>query len=193
MQETEFVNSLEEEKISTDVILKNLQDLVDNYLTLKNDIELLEEELKNKKKSFNKIAMEEIPIYLAQYNLSEIKLATGQKVIVKEDISITIKDNEKFFTFLKNRNEQDLIKTQISFDRMDDAAFNSLFHFLMEYDYAYDIKKDVHAQTRKKYFKELLGIGKEDYKEGIKKGKYLRAKDIEAFASAYNFYKTKIK
>ena len=188
-----FVESLNSEGEITDEVLENLQTKVDNYLVLENDIEVLEQKLKDKKKLFNKVSMEEIPNFLLQYNLSEIKLASGQKVIVKEDLSITIKNQELFFKFLKKRREQDIIKTQFAFDRMNDTDFNILFHFLTDNNYSYDFKKDVHAQTKKKYFKELLGIGKEDYEEGVKKGKYLRSKDIKSFAETFNYYKTKIK
>jgi len=193
MEMPEFLDTKEGEHIDMTAILNELQNMVDNYLILNNDIKVLEEKLKEKKECFNKISMEDIPMFLLQHNLSEIRLASGQKVIVKEDISVTVKDQEKFFKFLENRNEADIIKTNFLFDKMNKDKYNTLFNFLNEQSYLYTVKKDVHAQTKKKYFKELLGIGKEDYEDGIKTGKYLKVSTVIDFTNIYNYFKTKIK
>jgi len=64
---------------------------------------------------------------------------------------------------------------------------------LLDKEFEYDIKKDVHPATKKKYFKEILGLGQEDYEEGLKSGKYLKLSDIEIFAKIFKYHFTKLK
>jgi hypothetical protein len=63
----------------------------------------------------------------------------------------------------------------------------------MTNEYDFDSKKDVHTQTKKKYFKELLGIDKPDIEDGLKSGKYVRKELIETFAKIFTFHKTILK
>jgi len=149
---------------------------------------------KEVKDKFNKISGEEIPNLLNQYQLSEIKLKNGKKVIVKEDISVTIKNNDAFFLFLKNRNEDDIVKLIYNFsNRMSDEQRGELADFLIANDYDFEMDLNVHSQTRKKYFKELLGIGKDDFEEGISNGRYMKVSDLPPWANVFMLKKTTIK
>jgi len=175
--------------------LKKLHDMAVRYLELENEIEELNEELAGKKKEFNRYSQEEIPQFLLANGLSEIRLESGEKITIKEDISITIKDDREFFKFLRERNEDDIIKTFFSFDKMESDKLNELCRFLNDEEFGYEMKKDVHAQTKKKYFKGLLGMGqdKEDYEEGLLGGEYVRKEDVDGFAKIFNYYVTKVK
>ncbi len=187
----EFLKNKKEE-IDNDS-LKKLAILVNSYLKHQLKIEILEKKLKEEKKLFNDYNQTEIPQFLLKNGLSEIKLDTGEKITIKENISITIINEDLFFIFLNERKESDIIKTNFAFDRMNNDKLNSLFSFLNQFDYDYNAKKSVHSQTKTKYFKELLGIGKEDIKEGLKNKKYLRKEELELFVNIFNFYSTKIK
>jgi len=182
----------EKESINEDA-LEQLKGLVEVYKSREQTVKELEEELKDAKKLFNDVSQKEIPELLHTYDLSEIKLKSGEKVIVKEDISVTISDTRGFFQFLKHRNEDDLIKLQVAFGRMDSEKNTKLFAFLLEGEYEYEMKRDVHAQTKKKYFKELLGLGEDDIEEGLKSKKYLNKEEVEPFAKLFVFNVTKIK
>lgn len=187
----EFLVNTKEE--INDSSLKELKTLVDLYLEHQEKVKDLEEELKAEKKLFNQYNQIEIPEFLLQNGLSQIKLDTGEKIIIKENISVTINNNELFFDFLITRKESDIIKTDFTFDKMATTKLNELYNFLNQFNYDYASKKDVHGQTKKKYFKELLGIGKDDIEEGLKNKKYLKKEDIESFAKVFNFFVTKIK
>ena len=174
--------------------LERLQSLVDNYKHFDDEVEKAEASLKILKSHFNKIANEEIPNLLAQYGLSEIKLASGAKVIVKEDANVSIKNESRFFLWLKNREEDDIIKLQYDFsNKLEDEMRMAIDDFLIERDVEYETNMGVHGQTKKKYFKELLGIGKADQKEGIASGKYMKMQDLPEWASVFVIKKTKLK
>jgi hypothetical protein len=183
-----------DEGVTSDA-LETLKELVVLYKKQEEMVDYYEQQTKDEKKRFNKTSQEDIPTLLLAHGLSEIKLDTGEKVKIKEDVSVTVKNNEAFFKFLKDRDEDDIIKLQLHFSRMDSEKISKLFAFLLEGEYDYEMKRDVHGQTKKKYFKELLGVGKDDIEEGIRNKKYMRREEVEkkGFAKLFVFHTTKIK
>ena len=178
MTETpKFLKEVSKDSITKDA-LDQLNNLTTKYLSYEEDIASAELVLKELKSEFNKISQERIPELLATYGLSEIKLATGEKVIVSENASVSVPDEKKeaFYLFLKDRDEEDIIKVHLHFDRMANEKIVGLFTFLTEGEYVYGSDRGVHSQTLKKYFKELLGIGvdKEEYAMGVSDGVFLR-------------------
>lgn len=182
----------QDEGITQDT-LQELKDLVELYKAQSADVEELEEDAKEAKKRFNKTSQELIPNLLLAHGLTDIRIDTGEKITVKEDVSVTVKDDDKFFAFLKKRDEDDIIKLQVSFARMDSEKISALFAFLLDNEYDYEMQRNVHGQTKKKYFKELLGLGKSDIEEGLKSKKYMRREALEIFAKLFVFHTTKIK
>ena len=175
--------------------LEQLKAYVDLYKEQEAAIKEAEAMLKEMKKSFTKTSQEHIPELLLSHGLTDIKLVTGEKIEVTEGISVTVEDNDKFFQFLKERDEDDIIKMQVAFSRMESEAITALLAYLFEHDYDYEVKRDVAGQTKKKYFKELLGLGidEDEYKEGIEAEKYMRQEDLKDFAKLFVYHTTKIK
>jgi hypothetical protein len=175
--------------------LEKLSTMVASFLEYEKQIAELEGQLKAKKELHNKLGMIDIPQLLLSHNLSRIRIANGREVSIKEDVSVTIEDDDGFFAFLENRAESDIIKLHFDFARMENELVEKLFDFLNEQDYEYASKKEVNAQTRAKYFRDLLGIGeeKEVLAAGRKMGKFLTADDVKAFAKVFPFYRTKVK
>lgn len=186
----------EGQKSFDDNALLQLKNYVEQYKKLNKDINEKSEELENTKNDFKTLTEETIPEFLSQYGLSDIKLNTGEKIKVKEDLSVSVSEEKRnmFFDFLEKRKEEDIIKTQFLFDRMDSEKLIQLIIYLNEYEYSYELKKNVHPQTLKKYFKELLGltVDEEDRKKGIEDKRYLRKEDIQNFASVFQLRKTTI-
>jgi len=193
----DFLDSVNEQESLNDDSLDRLKAMAESYFLLSDDIAEIEKKLEAKKELFKTLTQEEIPDLLAQKGLSEIKLDTGEKIKVTNDLSVSIPEEKQgdFFAFLKKRNEEDIIKMQVHFDRMKSEKLQKLISFLNSEHYDYDSKRDVHPQTKKKYFKELLGlhVDADDRAHGIKEKRYLRPQDIEDFASVFQFRKTKIK
>jgi len=175
--------------------LVQLEELVVAYKALEKHIAVQEEALSATKAAFKTVAQESIPALLNQHGLAEIKLRNGSKIIVKEDASVSVPDDKKlaFFEFLKERNEEDIIKLNIQFKKMPVEKQKDLFDFLNNYDYDYESDRGVHPMTLKSYFKKLLGVGDEDRAEGIAKGKYIKPQDVANVANIFTFFNTKIK
>jgi hypothetical protein len=175
--------------------LSRLELLIENFRLYEDKIEALELELKSHKEAKRQIGQVAIPELLNKHGLSEIRLKSGMKVIIKEDASITVppENRESFYSFLKARKEEDIIKLQLQFKRMPQEQMTQLFEFLDGYEYEYDADNNVHPQTLKKYFKNLLGIGEEDREQGIKDGRYLTPEKVQGFANIFTFFDTKLK
>jgi hypothetical protein len=192
-----FLKEDDESKNFNHDALEQLKIYVEDYKTLNSKIDKLIFDLEEQKESFNELTQETIPQFLSMYGLSEIKLDTGEKIKIKEDLSVTVAEENQtaFFNFLKKRKEEDIIKTNFAFTRMSSDKLGKLITFLNEFDYDYELSKKVHPQTMKKYFKEILGllVDENDRKKGIEDKRYLRKEDIEDFANVFELKKTTIK
>ena len=174
-------------------VLARLAGGIDGWRENEAEVARLEAELKRALESRRRWEQEFFPEMLGKYGLSRIRLASGEEISVSEDASVSISDHAAFIKFLKTRGEEDIIKLQLFFSRMDDEDRARLYEFLMERGYDYDVKYDVHASTRKKYFRDLLGVGAQDREEGVQNGRYLRPEDVATFAGVFVVRKTRIK
>jgi len=159
-QMPDFLTGKKEEDLSVnDSVLQELQDKVDHLQHLNDLVKKAEEDLKELKKAQTQYSGTEIPELLARYGLSEIKLSSGDKIIIKEDISVTIKDKFQYFKYLRNAGDDDIIKTAFEFGRLSTEDYNKVVDALDTTGLDYIGEDKVHGQTTKKYFKELLGFG----------------------------------
>ncbi len=188
---------LEDSKRPREVLvleLKQVEEYVQEYAKHLLEIERLSALLDDEKARAKALGESTIPGFLQQSGVSEVRLSNGTKVIVKEDVSVSVPAEKrgKFFEFLRDRKEEDIVKLMVQLERMPQEKLDELVMFLREYGYEYELDKTVHPQTLKKYFKELLGVGLEDEEreKGIANGKFLTRADIEGVANVYQYWKT---
>ena len=148
---TQFLN----EKLISQSELTRLAELVEKQLTYEGEIELLEEKLEAKKKQYNEVRQTEIPDFLKQFGISEIKLANGKKVKIKEDVSVTIKDPKAFYKFLRERHDDAIIKNVLEME----SPPTELMDELMERGYLFSYDEKIHGQTLNAYFRTFLEVG----------------------------------
>jgi len=177
---------------------RSLKEMIDSFKEYETEIGVLELQLKELKQGFNKLSGERIPEFLLMYGLTEIRIHTGEKIIVKEDISVSIDDAhyQDFINFLRSRGDDDIVKLQVAFDKMESEKRSDLLTFLLENEYVYESKDNVHAQTLKKYFKDILGMSINDpevKEEKIKSGQVVKKEQLIDFAKIFTYYKTTIK
>ena len=184
-----------EDRDSQSCDLKKLSDMAEALLIAKENVVKLENSLSEAKAIVNRLSQEEIPQYMSQFGLTEIKLTSGEKVSYKEDLVPTITDQLAFEKFLEDRNESDIIKLNLKFNKMDPKKQIALKEYLMEQDFEFTSDNKVHYQTLAKYFRTVLGSGvdEEERADGTEAGVYITENDIKDFASIYKVYKTKIK
>lgn len=177
--------------------LQQLENLVRDLLEVNAEADAVNETLDKIKARQDMLSKEAIPMLMNQHGFSELRLKSGVKVIVTEEASVSVPDDKKaaFYAFLKERNEEDIIKLLVQFGKMPVEMQQQLVDFLNNYEYDYEMEKGVHPQTLKSYVKNLLGIGeeKEVVERGVASGKYLRKQDVEHVMNVFTFYKTKLK
>lgn len=174
--------------------LEKLGLLLKSYEETEAEIELMEAELKEKKKVFNELSQVHIPQLLLSHGLSRVKLANGREVKIGEDVSVKITDDAAFNNFLSARKEDDIVKLDVTFAKMAPEKTKALFDFLEANEYECDAERGVHPQTLKKYFRTLLGVGEEPAVVELnrQRGVFLTPQAVEKFATVYTYHTTKL-
>ena len=117
--------------------------------------------------------MELIPEILNEVGLSELKLSTGEKIIVKDQLKSSIADKNYLQAYQNmiaaeggdadaKEKVDGLFKSKAIIENPDDQILNNL----IEKQVPYDLKREIHWQTLQKYCKNKLDRG-EKIPEGI--------------------------
>jgi hypothetical protein len=145
--------------------IQSLADQVQKLNTLDQDIELIEKNLKQKKKDFEHLSGEVIPTMMAEMGLSHLKLMDGSSIDVKPNYSasITIANRDAAFQWLRDNNLGDIIKNEISvsFGRNEDTKAADYANLASERGYQPTQKLKVEPMTLKALVRERLENGKE--------------------------------
>jgi len=173
-------------------VLDTLTKLCQNYKTLEIEIEGIEKNLKEKKKKLEDISRDHIPSILNSTGLSEVRLSSGEKIIVEDKVKSSI-TNKNYMSTYRNMILAELESEEASEEeyKLAEEKIRSLFKnqilieeeseevldILLENDILYDLKRSIHPQTLNKYCREKLEHGK-TIPEGI---------------SVFQFQETKIK
>jgi len=164
------MSNIDFEKDQTEVLSKteNIQSLADQVQklnTLDQELELMEKNLKQKKKDFEHLSGEVIPTMMAEMGLSHLKLMDGSSIDVKPNYSasITIANRDAAFQWLRDNNLGDIIKNEISvsFGRNEDNKAADYANLASERGYQPTQKLKVEPMTLKALVRERLENGKE--------------------------------
>lgn len=131
------------------------------------DIEEAEEKLKTLKQELQTVSREGIPSILNELGLSELKLSTGEKVIVEQKIKSSIANKNYLGAYrgmialeggddLAEEKVESLFKTQTILENSDEKTLQTL----LEANISYELKRTIHPQTLNKYCRGLLESGK---------------------------------
>lgn len=177
-------------------VMEQLSSLAKEQLKWEERVKMLEEKLETAKKQVLKISGELIPQLLATSGLSEVKLDTGEKVVVKKGLSVTYKpeDSSKLFAFLKDNNGESIIKTSFDVGKVPDGVLDKIFDFLDTTVTTYETKIGVHKATLEKFIKELTAVDKseEERQALFAEGRIKNLEDIPEFLNVYTYSKTKV-
>ena len=145
--------------------IQSLADQVEKLNTLDQEVEILEKNLKQKKKDFEYLSGEVIPTMMAEMGLSQLKLMDGSSVDVKPNYSanITIANRDAAFQWLRNNGLGDIIKNEISvsFGRNEDNKAADYANLAAERGYQPTQKLKVEPMTLKALVRERIENGKE--------------------------------
>ena len=145
--------------------IQSLADQVEKLNTLDQEVEILEKNLKQKKKDFEYLSGEVIPTMMAEMGLSQLKLMDGSLIDVKPNYSanITIANRDAAFNWLRTNGLGDIIKNEISvsFGRNEDNKAADYAALASERGYQPTQKLKVEPMTLKALVRERIESGKE--------------------------------
>jgi hypothetical protein len=180
MSEGSILTEIEQE--IEDSALSELSRLCEKQQGLEKAIEIMEKALADKKKELENVSRNLIPSILNTTGLSEVRLASGDKVVVQDKLNASITDKNYTLAYRNMINAEggdthahevidSLFKSQIVIDGNDEEVLN----LLLDNDVIYESKYSIHPQTLKKYCRDRLESGK-TIPEGISVFQYQETK-----------------
>ena len=126
-------------------------------------VEQAELNLKDAKERARVLREETIPSAMQELGLEELKLDTGEKLTVKQDVyaAIPAAQKEQAFQWLEDNGFGGLIKVEVTADyRKGEAEVAmALYKELQERGLQVEFGQSVHAQTLKAFLREQLAAG----------------------------------
>lgn len=162
LEESDIIPIAEIDGIDTSGVeaddLAILKQLGDTLNELDNKVLLAEAEVSMLKATRKQVAEELIPDLMNKVGLKLVQLENGTKIKVDEFVDARIKDANIAFEWLRETNNESIIKNQISvsLDRGDDDKAQEVIQLLKENDVEADLKITVHNQTLKAFCRDAL-------------------------------------
>lgn len=126
-------------------------------------VEKAEVNLKDAKERARVLREETIPSAMQELGLEELKLETGQKLSVKQDVYAAIPSHFKkaAFDWLEENGFGGLVKTELSvqYGRGEFEKAMALKQHLTDYGVFSEVTQNVHAQTLKAFLREQIAAG----------------------------------
>ena len=162
---TEQMEQDQTEVIKSTTNIKTLSDQVLKLRAMEDQLKIMEEALKTRKKEIDRISGEVIPTMLSEMGLSQLKLADGSSVDVKPFYSATIsaQNKDRAYNWLRTNGLGDIIKNDISvsFGRNEDDKAAKYAELAKSNGYQPTQKLKVEPMTLKALVRERIEAGKE--------------------------------
>lgn len=127
------------------------------------DVDTAETNLKDKKESARRLREETIPGAMQELGIESIKLTTGQKLTVVQDVyaSILAADRKAAYDWLNSHGFGGLIKTEVvvDFGKGEEEKVASFYQELKARGFEAEVEQGIHAATLKAFLREKLASG----------------------------------
>jgi len=157
-EDTGTITAPQEEDLSTITSLARMQ------INYQREIEKAELSLKDLREKLRKIEQEDLPEAILATGLRSLTLESGQKIMISDEITATIKaDNkEEAFGWIRGQGYGSLIKHDVNtqFKKGEEEAARHFIDYLQDNGFAYSDKESIHWQTLRKFAKDLMEEGK---------------------------------
>jgi hypothetical protein len=158
-QEQNALDNLDTDKLHSVSLLAQQQ------VELENQINGIEDDLKELRKDLFKLSTQTIPERMKEIGIKSLEMDTGERLSVVKNVtaSITAKNKELAHKWLVEYGHGDLIKHTVTtkFSRGEEDVAKEFVNKLNEQGLNYDVKQAVHAMTLKAFVKEQLEKGNE--------------------------------
>ena len=155
----------QEEVLDRTSNITSLADQVKKLRDLEDQVKADEQALKNKQREVERISGEIIPTLLSEMGLSSIKLADGSAVDVKPyyAASISIKNREAAYNWLRENGLGDIIKNEVSvsFGKNEDNKAAAYANLAQSQGFQPTQKMKVEPMTLKALVRERIENGKD--------------------------------
>lgn len=145
--------------------LGEVKRLIDALDKADEDVKDAEETLKSRKERARKLREEYIPSAMAELGYNEVKLDSGEKVTIKDEVyaSVPARSKPLAFQWLRSHGFDSLIKTdlKVTFGKGDDEAAKKLREELTEEGLNFNTTENIHPQTLRAFIKERLRDGED--------------------------------
>ena len=162
---TEQMEQDQTEVIKSTTNIKTLSDQVLKLRAMEDQLKIMEEALKTKKKEIDRVSGEVIPTMLSEMGLSQLKLADGSSVDVRPFYSanISVQNKDKAYSWLRTNGLGDIIKNDISvsFGRNEDNKAAKYAELAKSHGFQPTQKLKVEPMTLKALVRERIEAGKE--------------------------------
>ena len=162
---TEQMEHDQTEVIKSTTNIKTLSDQVLKLRAMEDQLKIMEDALKTKKKEIDRVSGEVIPTMLSEMGLSQLKLADGSSVDVKPFYSATIsaQNKDRAYNWLRTNGLGDIIKNDISvsFGRNEDDKAAKYADLAKSNGFQPTQKLKVEPMTLKALVRERIEAGKE--------------------------------
>ena len=162
---TEQMEQDQTEVIKSTTNIKTLSDQVLKLRAMEDQLKIMEDALKTKKKEIDRVSGEVIPTMLSEMGLSQLKLADGSSVDVKPFYSATIsaQNKDRAYSWHRTNGLGDIIKNDISvsFGRNEDAKAAKYADLAKSNGFQPTQKLKVEPMTLKALVRERIEAGKE--------------------------------
>lgn len=161
VDESEEIDKEYQEEISeeqTQIKLKEVGELCTRAEEQQTKVNQLDQELKNAQAELRELLEIKIPETLEAAGMTELKLASGKKITIANELSFNIPEERrpKCMQWLRDNNFDSIIKNIVSaqFAKGEDAKALKVYRELLALGYNATHKEDVHWQTMKAFLKE---------------------------------------
>jgi hypothetical protein len=175
---------------ATEIKESDLQELAPKIRalqTVRKKIKDLEEELKAVKDIEKRLSGEEIPQFLSKFALSKLTLEDGSSLEVKEEIYVSLPKTDlikrkKVMNWIIQHGGEGLVKDKVTIEDPGDTVLIALNNL----ECPYERKKDIHSQTLKAFFKNILGLKKNTIQQ-------VELSEVPKEANLFIYKETKLK
>jgi len=139
--------------------LKKILELVALQKKIQEDIQILEKALNDANRDLIEVSRNQIPAIMQGFNLSELKLSSGEKITVEDKLKASItKDNlEVAYTEMSKDGSEILFKKGIKIENAPNEE--EILQILLDNNIPYNMEKSIHPQTLNKFCRERMEKG----------------------------------
>lgn len=151
----------DQQQISEDKLLV-LSGLCRKYKDLEAQIEAKEQELKSLNEMYTEVSRVSIPTLLNEAGLSEVRLSSGEKVEIKDQLKASVADKnylQAYRNMVEAEGDKEKIDSLFKEEAIISQVNDEILDALIEKGIEYEVKRSIHPQTLKKYCQERLDNG----------------------------------